>query len=113
MLLSIAVAAASVAVGPVDVTPAFTSTIVSVYPDGREAKLWLEPDGSYRGQGRRGQPSGGRWSIKGPKLCLKQQRPFPGPFSYCKPLREASVGSSWADKAITGEPIRIEVRAGR
>jgi hypothetical protein len=27
---------------------AFSNTIVSTYPDGRKAKLWLNRDGSYR-----------------------------------------------------------------
>ena len=29
-----------------DLAPAFAGTIVSTYPDGRQAKLWLNPDGS-------------------------------------------------------------------
>lgn len=93
--------------------PAFTSTIVSTYADGREAKLWLDADGTYRGQGRRGDPSNGRWLLKLGKLCFRQSRPIPVPFSYCTPMLEPKVGVSWPGKSITGEPIRIELRAGR
>jgi hypothetical protein len=92
---------------------AFVNTVVSVYPDGRTAKLWLEPDGTYRGQGRRGKPSSGKWSVKGQEICLKQLRPFPAPFRYCTEIRQGGVGTSWTGKAVTGEPVRIELIAGR
>jgi hypothetical protein len=31
---------------------AFGNTIVSTYPDGRQAHLWLQPDGTYTRHGR-------------------------------------------------------------
>ena len=93
--------------------PAFSNTIVSTYPDGRKARLWLNRDGTYRAQGRRGKPSSGRWTLKGERICLKQSRPLPGPFSYCTGVKRGGVGTSWAGKALTGEPIRIKVVAGR
>ena len=96
-----------------DLRPAFANTIVSTYPDGRKAKLWLSSDGSYRAQGRRGKPSSGKWSLKGEKLCLKQQKPMAGPFSYCTPIKRGDVGTNWIGKAVTGERIRIELVAGR
>ena len=93
--------------------PAFANTIVSTYPDGRTAKLWLNRDGTYRAQGRRGKPSSGRWTLKGERICLKQSRPVPGPFSYCTAVKRGGVGTSWSGKAVTGEPIRIQLVAGR
>lgn len=92
---------------------AFLNTIVSTYPDGRTARLWLNRDGSYRAEGRRGTPSSGRWKIRGGKICLSQRKPFPGPFSYCTAVRSGGVGTSWTGKAVTGEQIRIRVVAGR
>ena len=96
-----------------DLQPAFSNTIVSTYPDGRKARLWLNRDGTYRAQGRRGKFSSGRWSIKGQQICLKQARPIPGPFSYCTPIKKGGVGTSWTGKAVTGERIRIQLVAGR
>jgi hypothetical protein len=93
--------------------PAFSNTIVSTYPDGRQAKLWLNADGSYRAQGRRGKPSSGVWTLKGEKLCLKQRKPVPGPFSYCTPVKRGGVGTRWTGKAVTGEKINIELAPGR
>ena len=107
------ISAPALAAGSADLGPAFSNTIVSTYPDGRQAKLWLNPEGSYRAQGRRGKPSSGKWTVKGEKLCLKQQKPSAGPFSYCTPIKAGGVGTSWMGKAVTGEKIRIQLVAGR
>lgn len=92
--------------------PAFGNTIVSTYPDGRTARLWLHPDGAYDGRGRRGKPSSGRWSLRGDRICLKQKKPTPSPISYCTPLPTGGVGAVWSAKAVTGEPIRVSVVKG-
>lgn len=99
-------------VAPAGMEAAFTSAVVSTYPDGRTAKLWLEQGGTYRGQGRRGKPSSGRWTIKGERICLKQSRPIAAPFSFCTALPKAGV-TSWTGKAVTGETVRMELVAGR
>lgn len=93
--------------------PAFKGTIVSTYPDGRTAKLWLNADGTYRGVGRRRLPSSGVWSVKGEKVCLKQKKPRAAPFAYCTPMPQAGAGKSWTGRAVTGERIRISVVPGR
>ena len=95
-----------------DVEPAFGNTIVSTYPDGRIAKLWLKPDGAYDAQGRKGGMSSGRWAVKGDKICMKQARPIAIPFSYCTPIVHAGAGETWSAKAVTGEPIRVTVIKG-
>jgi hypothetical protein len=99
---------ASAPAGPLQ--RAFGNTIVSTYPDGRTAELWLEPSGDYKAMGRKHDPSSGHWKLSGDKLCLKQSRPFPAPFSFCTPL---PVGESWTAKAVTGEAIRVRLLKGR
>ena len=95
---------------------AFGSTIVSTYPDGRQAELWLKRDGSYEAEGRRHDRSGGAWQIKGDetgrKLCLRQHRPIPAPFSFCTPVPESGLDRPWSGKAYTGEQISIRVVRG-
>jgi hypothetical protein len=91
---------------------AFGSTIVSTYPDGRQGELWLQRDGSYTAAGRRQDRSSGRWQIKGDKLCMKQQRPIPAPFSYCTPIPSGGIEKPWASKAYTGEAINIRLVRG-
>ena len=93
--------------------PTFHNTIVSTYPDGRQARLWLDPDGGYRAEGRRGDPSSGHWQIKGEKLCLRQSRPIPVPFTFCTAVTPGAIGSSWTAKAVTGERLRVELVRGR
>jgi hypothetical protein len=97
---------------------AFGSTIVSTYPDGRQAELWLKRDGTYEAEGRRHDRTGGTWQLKsdkdGMKLCLKQQRPFAPPpfFSYCPIVPEGGIDRPWTSKAFTGEPISIRLVHG-
>jgi hypothetical protein len=91
----------------------FGNTIVSTYPDGRQAELWLHPDGSYDAEGRRHDRSSGHWKIKGEKLCLKQSHPFSFPITYCTPLMQGGVGTKWTAKAVTGEPLRVTLLKGK
>lgn len=97
--------------GPVEA--AFGNTIVSTYADGRTGELWLAPDGSYTAEGRRHDPSRGYWSAKGQRLCLKQVRPVPVPFSFCTPIPKVGMGQAWAAKAASGEAITVRVVTGR
>ncbi len=90
----------------------FGNTIVSTYPDGRKAELWLHPDGSYDAEGRKQDRSSGHWKVSGEKLCMKQSHPFSFPFPYCTPLMPGVVGTSWSGKAVTGEEIRIQLVRG-
>ncbi len=100
------------AAAPSPVSPAFGNTIVSTYPDGRTAELWLSPDGGYTGLGRkRNDPSSGHWRVKQDKLCLKQSRPIPVPISYCFPV-PSSFDSAWSAKAPTGEAIQVKLAQG-
>ena len=109
---AMALAPGAQAAAPAVVSEAFGNTIISTYPDGRTARLWLHADGTYSAKGRRGDPSSGRWSIKGPKVCLKQSKPFAAPFSFCTPFSDARVGASWQGKAVTGEQISIRMVKG-
>ncbi len=86
----------------------FGSTIVSTYPDGRQAQLWLKEDGTYKAEGRRRDMSDGAWQVKDDKLGLKQRHPFPAPFSYCTPV-PSRVDHPWTGKAYTGEQIKIKL----
>lgn len=114
-LIAVAVLAAAAAGGAGDsskVSMAFGNTIVSTYPDGRQAQLWLHPDGSYSAEGRRLDRSSGHWKIKGDKVCLKQSKPHAFPFSYCAAVPPGGIGVSWRGKAVTGEAIRIKLVKG-
>ena len=88
---------------------AFGNTIVSTYPDGRTALIWLRADGQFSGKGRRRLLYSGVWEEKGDKLCLRQTRPIPIPFAYCTAIPS---GTTWTGKAITGEPLKMQLLPG-
>lgn len=99
--------------GAADLAPAFGNTLLSTYPDGRTARMWLQADGRYQGQGRRGGASSGRWSVRDGQVCFGQRRPIPIPRSFCTPIVRGGVGTGWTARAVTGETIRVQLVAGR
>ena len=117
-LLSIAIAAATAAAVSVPaqasgLDAAFSNTIVSTYPDGRTAELWLNKDGTYNAEGRRHDRSSGHWNVSGAKICLRQSKPWAAPFKFCTPAVQGNVGATWTAKAVTGEQVRVKLIAGR
>jgi hypothetical protein len=108
-----ALAGPTLARTPSPLEPAFGATIVSTHPDGRQARLWLNRDGSYAAQGRAGQRSGGVWALKGEKLCLTQKAPMPVPLAFCKRFPAVAVGAHWPDRAVNGEAVINSLVAGR
>ena len=90
---------------PPTLRKAFTSTIVSTYPDGRTAELWMKPSGTYTSMGRRHDRHAGHWKLKGDKVCFRRLL-----FSYCTALPTGSVVTT---KAVTGETIQVRLRPGR
>jgi len=113
LLLAAAIAgcaASSTAAAAPTLEKAFGATVVSTYPDGRKAELWLRRDGTYTALGRRGDPSSGRWTLAGANICLRQQKPFWAPFSFCTPVPDRPA---WTAKAITGETMRLTLVSGR
>jgi hypothetical protein len=101
VLLNAAAAAASPSLDK-----AFNGTIVSTYPDGRTAELWMSPGGTYTSEGRRHDRHTGHWSVKGDKVCFRR-----GLFSYCTAVPTDS--SAFTTKAVTGETIQVRLVPGR
>lgn len=95
------------------VAAAFGNTVMVHYPDGGRQRIWLKADGSWEAIGRRGKPSSGRWTVKGEKVCLRQSKPIPVPFSYCTDFpSDGGVGAVWTGRDMKGEPIRLTVVKG-
>jgi hypothetical protein len=104
-IAALALAANAAAAAPPQLEKAFQGTIVSTYPDGRVAKLWMNPDGGYTSMGRRHERHHGRWTLKGDKVCFKR-----GLFGYCTAL---PTDSEFTTKAVTGETIKVRLVPGR
>jgi hypothetical protein len=84
---------------------AFAGTIVSTYPDGRTAELWMSPGGTYTSEGRRHDRHSGHWKLKGDKVCFNR-----GLFGYCTAMPSESA---FTTKAVTGETIQVRLVPGR
>jgi hypothetical protein len=84
---------------------AFKGTVVSTYPDGRTAELWMRPDGSYTSMGRKHDRHEGHWTVKGEKVCFHRMV-----FSYCQPIPGETA---FTTKAVTGETIQVRLVPGR
>lgn len=96
-----------------DLAPAFGNTLLSTYPDGRTARMWLQRGGVYEGRGRRGGVSSGTWRVRDGQVCFSQRRPLPLPGSFCTAIVPGGIGNSWTARAMTGETIRVSLIAGR
>lgn len=112
-VLATAAPAEETAPSEADLAPAFGNTLLSTYPDGRTARMWLQHGGVYEGQGRRGGLSSGTWRVRNGQVCFSQRRPIPLPGSFCTPIVPGAVGASWTAKAMTGETIRVTLVPGR
>jgi hypothetical protein len=92
------------------VEAAFGNTIVSTYPSGRSTRLWLNRNGTYEGQRTNGKRTAGKWSLKGGKVCLKQNGL---PLTFCSKIPAGKVGTTWSSKSPKGEPLKNRLVAGR
>jgi hypothetical protein len=93
------------------VAAAFGNTVMSVYPDGRSQKIWLERDGSWTGLSRRGNSLAGKWTAKGERVCLRQTKPPTLPLSFCQ-VFPANPEAGVDAKDLTGTPIHLKLVKG-
>ena len=97
--------AAAASGSPPALEKAFTGTIVSTYPDGRTAELWMNPSGTYTSMGRRHDRHNGKWSVKGDKVCFRRSLGH-----YCTKI---PTETAFTTKAVTGETIQVRLVPGR
>jgi len=114
LLVAICLAAppfAHAAIAPgAKVDAAFGNTVLTVDPDGRSRKIWLQPDGTWTGLSRRGLELAGRWTAQGDRICLKQSKPrLPG--RMCEKF-PTDFGASVEAKDPTGRPIQLKLVRG-
>ena len=93
-----------------NVNAAFGNTVLTIDPDGRSRKIWLQPDGTWTGLSRRGLDLAGKWKVEGEKVCLSQSKPaLPG--SMCQKFpTDPEVGIEAKDP--TGKTIRLKLVKG-
>jgi hypothetical protein len=74
-LLAAPLGAQAAAAPAANVSAAFGNTLLTIDPDGRSRKIWLQPDGTWTGLSRRGLDLAGKWKVDGEKVCLSQSKP--------------------------------------
>lgn len=110
-LLASPLAAPGVAATPAGIDAAFGNTVLTIDPDGRSRKIWLQPDGSWTGLSRRGLDLAGKWTVRGEKVCLSQSKPrLPG--SMCEKF-PTELGVSVKSKDPTGKTVQLKLVKGR
>ncbi|MFN3513581.1 MAG: hypothetical protein ACK41C_11075 [Phenylobacterium sp.] len=103
--------AAQAASAAADVRAAFGNTLLTIDPDGRTRKIWLQPDGTWTGLSRRGRDLAGTWTAQGGQVCLKQSKPrLPGGMCGRMPTEP---GASVEAKDPTGKTVRLKLVRGR
>ena len=96
---------------PMTVNAAFGNTVLTIDPDGRSRKIWLQPDGTWTGLSRRGLDLAGKWTVKGDKVCLSQSKPrLPG--SMCETF-PTELGAAIQIKDPTGKQVQVKLVKGR
>ncbi len=90
---------------PLALEKAFTGTIISTYPDGRTAELWMNPSGTFTSIGRSQDRHSGSWAVKGDQVCFRR-----GIFGYCTVI---PTGGAYTTRAMTGEMIQVRLVPGR
>jgi hypothetical protein len=115
ILAALAVASSALAAEPgaetAHVAAAFGNTVMSIYPDGRSQKIWMQPDGTWTGLSRRGNPLAGKWTTKGDKVCLRQSKPPTLPISFCETF-PADPAKGIDSKDLTGTTIHLKLVKG-
>src|ERR1700753_1817579 len=74
-LLATPLSATAATAPAANVKAAFGNTVMTIDPDGRSRKIWLQPDGTWTGLSRRGLDLAGKWKVDGEKVCLSQSKP--------------------------------------
>ena len=111
LLATLIAAPLGVAAAPsAGVSAAFGNTLLTIDPDGRSRKIWLQPDGTWTGKSRRGLDLAGKWKEDGDKVCLSQSKPALFG-SMCQTL-PAKRGVAIETKDPTGQTVRLKLVKG-
>ena len=95
---------------PGNVQTAFGNTVLTIDPDGRSRKIWLQPDGTWTGLSRRGLDLAGKWTVQGDKVCLSQSKPhLLG--SMCEKF-PTEFGAGVEAKDPTGKMVQLKLVKG-
>ena len=110
-LLAAPLVAHAAAAPPGNVKAAFGNTVLTIDPDGRSRKIWLQPNGTWTGLSRRGLDLAGKWTAQGDKVCLSQSKPRL--FGTMCEKFPTEFGAGVDAKDPTGKTVHLKLVKGR
>jgi len=97
----------------------YGNTVVATNGKGEATKIWFKADGTFSGEGAKGEKFTGKWAIKDGKYCSTADLPAnapagtPAPKETCGDYQgNHKVGEKWSQNDGMGQPITVEIKAG-
>ena len=97
----------------------YGNTVLATNDKGETTKLWFKADGTFAGEGAKGEKFTGKWAIKDGKYCSIADLPpnppanTPAPKESCGDYQgNHKVGDKWTQNDSMGKPVTVEIKAG-
>jgi len=98
---------------------AYGNTVVVTNAKGEKSKLWINKDGTFKGETAKGEKFTGKWALKDGKYCSTVDLPAnapkdtPAPKESCSPFAGPhKAGDKWTQKDAEGADVTVEIVAG-
>lgn len=100
---------------------AYGNTVIVTNAKGEKSKLWINKDGTFKGESAKGEKFTGKWVLKdnNTKYCSTADLPpnapkdTPAPKESCSEFKGPhKAGDKWEQKDADGAPITVEITAG-
>ena len=100
---------------------AYGNTVLVTNAKGETSKLWINKDGTFKGESAKGEKFSGKWALKdnNTKYCSTADLPAnapkdtPAPKEACSEFKGPhKAGDKWQQKDANGEDVTVEVKAG-
>jgi len=119
-LVALGLAGAAIA-SPDPMEGAYGNTVIVTNAKGEKSKLWINKDGTFKGESAKGEKFTGKWSLKdnNTKYCSTADLPASAPKDTPAPKETCSefkgphkAGDKWEQKDADGQTITVEIVAG-
>ena len=100
---------------------AYGNTVLVTNAKGETSKLWIAKDGTFKGEGAKGEKFTGKWSLKdnNTKYCSIVDMPANAPADAPKPTEQCSEfkgahnpGDKWDQMDAMNQKVTVEIKAG-
>ena len=100
---------------------AYGNTVIVTNAKGEKSKLWINKDGTFKGETAKGEKFTGKWALKdnNTKYCSTVDLPANAPKDTPAPKESCSefkgphkAGDKWTQKDAEGADVTVEIVAG-